>query len=130
MTRTMALMVLIVALGQPAASTGLPDPLAAGWQGQAVCEKLHEDRSHRILRCTFPPGVGHERHYHAPHFGYALSGGRVRMTDADGTREVSFETGSGFASDGTAWHEIINMGETTIVYLLIEPKRPSRHSKH
>ena len=130
MTWTMALMPLLAALGQPAAPAApqLPDPLAAGWQGRAVCEKLHDDQSHRILRCTFPPGVGHERHYHAPHFGYALAGGRVRMTDGTGTREVAFETGSGFASKGTAWHEIVNIGETTIVYLLVEPKPASRHS--
>jgi hypothetical protein len=33
----------------------LPDPLAAGWKGEPVCEKLHEDEPLRILRCSFPP---------------------------------------------------------------------------
>jgi len=99
-----------------------PDPLAAGWQGTPVCERLHEDVAHRILRCTFPPGVGHERHHHPPHFGYALSGGRVRITSVDGVRELDLETGSSFASDGVAWHEVLNIGESTIVYLIVEPK--------
>ena len=100
----------------------LPDPLEAGWNGLPVCERLHEDTDHRILRCTFPPSVGHERHFHKPHFGYAIAGGRVRITDADGTREVNLTTGSSFASDGVAWHEIVNVGETTVIYLIIEPK--------
>ena len=100
----------------------LPDPLAAGWNGSPVCENLHEDAEQRILRCTFPPSVGHERHYHERHFGYALSGGRVRVTDAGGTRDLHLETGSSFTSDGVAWHEVLNVGDTTIVYLIVEPK--------
>ena len=103
------------------ASAELPDPLAAGWRGKPVCEKLHEDEAHRILRCTFPPGVGHERHFHARHFGYAISGGRARITDSNGTREVDLESGSSFASDGVEWHEVLNVGETTIIYLIVEP---------
>lgn len=100
----------------------LPDPLAAGWQGKPVCERLHEDEHHRILRCTFPPGVGHERHYHAPHFGYSLTGGRASITDASGTVEVDMVAGSSSVSEGVEWHEVLNTGENTIVYLLVEPK--------
>ena len=100
----------------------LPDPLEAGWKGTPVCEKLHEDPDHRILRCTFPPAIGHERHYHERNFGYAISGGRMRITDANGTREVDLATGSSFASDGTEWHEVLNVGETTVVYLIVEPR--------
>ena len=106
-----------------AGESALPDPLEAGWQGAPVCEKLHEDTDHRILRCTFPPGVGHERHFHPRHFGYAIAGGRVRITDADGTREISLKTGSSFSSDGVAWHEIENIGDSTIVYLIVEPRQ-------
>jgi mannose-6-phosphate isomerase-like protein (cupin superfamily) len=102
--------------------SALPDPLEAGWKGEKVCEKLHDDDDHRILRCTFPPGVGHERHYHPRHFGYAIAGGRVRITDASGTRELSLETGSSYSSDGVAWHEIENIGDTTVVYLIVEPR--------
>ncbi len=98
----------------------LPDPLAAGWQGEPVCEKLHEDTRQRILRCTFPPGVGHERHYHAPHFGYVLAGGKMRIRDDDGEREVDLSADYSWTSDGVGWHEVLNVGETTSVYLLIE----------
>ena len=110
---------LLLALSQ---HSTMPDPLSAGWRGRPTCEKLREDDALRVLRCTFPPGIGHERHYHARHFGYALSGGRVRITDARGTREVDLVTGSSFASDGIAWHEILNIGPTTIQYLMVEPK--------
>ena len=113
---------MVLAALMLAAPAELPDPLAAGWNGQAVCETLHDDASQRILRCTFPPGVGHERHYHPPHFGYALSGGRVRMTDDRGTRELELQAGSHFTSQGTAWHEILNIGDTTVAYLIVEPK--------
>ena len=119
-----------VALADVTASSGdtgasqspLPDPLEAGWKGDPVCEKLRDDAEHRILRCSFPPGVGHERHFHSRHFGYAIAGGRMQITDASGTREVELETGSYFASDGVAWHEVLNVGESTVVYLIVEPK--------
>ena len=99
----------------------LPDPLAAGWNGAPVCELLHEDSKQRVLRCTFPPGVGHERHFHRPHFGYTIVGGRMRITDASGVREVDAVTGSSFSSDGVAWHEVVNIGDTTSVFLIVEP---------
>ena len=120
--RTGVLVLLACLLASAYAASPLPDPLAAGWQGSPVCEKLHEDASQRVLRCTFPPGVGHERHYHAPHFGYALAGGRMRITSADGTREVELETGSSYVSEGVDWHEVLNVGNTTVVYLIVEPR--------
>lgn len=66
--------------------------------------------------------MGHERHYHEPHFGYALAGGRMRLTSADGTREVELGTGSSYISEGVAWHEVLNVGETTVIYLIVEPR--------
>lgn len=106
------------------APAALPDPLAAGWKGRPVCELLSEDATLRALRCTFAPGEGHERHFHAPHFGYALAGGRMRITDARGTRDVELATGSSFTSPGLAWHEVENIGSTPVAYLILEP-RPS-----
>ena len=111
---------IVILLAQTA--TPLPDPLAGGWNGRPVCETLHDDARQRVLRCTFPPGIGHERHFHLPHFGYALSGGKVRITDAAGTREVDLKTGSSFSSNGVAWHEIVNIGDTLVQYLIVEPR--------
>lgn len=124
-TSSMALLIALASLslaGTGATPPLLPDPLAAGWKGASVCQKLHEDVDQRILRCTFPPSVGHERHFHGRHFGYAISGGRMRVTDADGTRELEIVTGSSFTSNGVAWHEVLNVGDTTVVYLIVEPK--------
>ncbi|GJL96084.1 MAG: hypothetical protein DHS20C05_24890 [Hyphococcus sp.] len=100
----------------------LPDPLAAGWEGEKVCELLQETDEMRALRCTFPPGVGHERHYHAPHFGYILEGSKMRITDAGGSQTRDLNAGASWWSDGTAWHEVLNVGETTGVYIIVEPK--------
>jgi len=113
---------LLAASSANVMASQLPDPLQAGWQGEPVCERLHEDDQQRVLRCTFPPGVGHERHFHSPNFGYAIAGGRMRITDEKGVREVDLPTNSSFNSAGVAWHEVINIGETTVVYLIFESK--------
>jgi len=31
-------------------------------------------------------------------------------------------TGSSFTSPGVEWHEVVNVGDTTVVYLIVEPK--------
>ena len=98
----------------------LPSALEAGWEGERVCELRHQSDTHRVLRCAFPPGVGHERHYHPAHYGYALSGGTMRITDAGGTRTVDLATGADYSSDGTPWHEVVNVGETPVIYLIVE----------
>ncbi len=120
--RPLALAASLTMLGACTAQSTIPDPLEAGWNGAPVCEKLHEDSNHRILRCSFPPDVGHERHFHDRHFGYAIAGGRMEIKDSRGTREVDLAAGSSFASDGVAWHEVINVGDSTTVYLIVEPK--------
>lgn len=100
----------------------LPDTVEAGWKGEKVCELLHEDEMIRAIRCTYPPGVGQERHYHPPYFGYVLQGGTLRTTTASGTREGSGTVGASFQSSGVEWHEMVNVGETTAQYLIIEQK--------
>ncbi len=53
---------------------------------------------------------------------YAIAGGRMRITDEAGTREVDSPTGNSWTSAGVAWHEVVNVGETTAVYLVIETR--------
>ena len=100
----------------------LPDPLQAGWNKKPVCEVMQETESTRVLKCTFAPGVGHERHYHKPHIGYTVAGSRFRMTDTTGTREVQVLTGSSFKNSGVEWHNVLNIGDSTAVFLIIEAK--------
>ena len=108
---------------KPDGLAGMPDPLAAGWQGEAVCEELKDDSTNRILRCTFAPGIGHERHFHEAHFGYVVVGGTMRITDAEGTRDVDLAAHTAWESDGVEWHEVVNVGATTAVFLIIEPAK-------
>lgn len=110
----------------PPRPAGLPDALAAGWKGQKTCENLHEDAHIRVLRCTFAPNVGHERHFHPPIFGYVLSGGRIRSTDAKGVQEFEDKAGEHWTSGPVEWHEGLNIGDTTISYLIVEKKYQSR----
>ncbi|MBC2778216.1 cupin domain-containing protein [Parasphingopyxis marina] len=100
----------------------LPSAFDAGWNGEDVCERLFENAEMRVARCTFPSGIGHERHYHRPHWGYILQGGTMRITDADGTEDVTTESGGNWWSDGVEWHEAVNVGSETSVYLIVEPK--------
>ena len=120
----MAALTATVTLASCATPSGaedmLPSALEAGWKGERVCTLQHQTETHRVLRCTFPPGVGHERHYHPKHYGYALSGGAMQLTSESGTRTATLETGSDYASDGVEWHEVVNVGETTVTYLIVE----------
>ncbi len=112
--------------GHAAPLPPLPGPLEAGWHGNTVCVLLHENARSRALRCTFPPGGGHERHYHAPHWGYIIEGSTMQITSASGTVERELKAGDSWWSDGLAWHEARNIGPTTGVYLIVEPKVPER----
>ena len=120
---------LAAAPAPPPASAPLPDPLGAGWHGHKVCEVLSERPEQRVLRCTFPPGVGHERHYHAPHWGYILAGTTMRITSASGTVVRVLKAGDSWWSDGIDWHEGLNVGQTTGQYLIIEPRNEPRNSR-
>jgi len=102
--------------------SSLPDPLLAGWNNKKVCELVEENENIRVLKCTFKPRVGHEKHFHKAHFGYTLAGSTFKIKDATGIREVSLVSGSHFYSEGTAWHEVLNIGDSTAVFLIIEPK--------
>ena len=112
----------VCALSAWGAPGGLPDPLAAGWNGKPVCERLHEDATQLVMRCTFASGVGQERHSYDAYFGYTLSGGRMRIEDENGVREVDVPTGSSFTSQGVSWHEVLNVGDTSSVFLIVEAK--------
>ncbi len=105
-----------------AVAAPLPSAFDAGWHGEKVCTLLFDNPRMRAARCVFPPGGGHERHFHAAHWGYIVSGGTMRITTASGTVDRVLEAGGSWWSDGIAWHEAINIGTTTAVYVIIEPK--------
>ena len=101
----------------------LPMALCAGWEGERVCEVLQEDAQIRVLRCTFPPGVGHEMHYHPPHLGYVLEGNSVmRITTASGVVDRPVRAGTSFSNDAEIQHAALNVGTETTRYLIVEKK--------
>jgi quercetin dioxygenase-like cupin family protein len=110
----------------PAAPTpdfsNLPHAFDAGWKGEKTCELLYEDEATRIGRCVFPPGVGHEKHYHNPHFGYVLEGGSLLITDNASEREVTTQPNGTWSTKSITVHEAVNIGDTTTSYLIVEPK--------
>ncbi|MEO5577455.1 MAG: cupin domain-containing protein [Sphingomicrobium sp.] len=121
----MAMLAACAARSAPPATADqlLPSAFEAGWKGQKVCEPLFENEQMRAARCTFPPGIGHERHYHPPHWGYIVQGTTMRITTASGTTDRILKAGTNWWSDGIEWHEAINVGATTGVYVIIEPKQ-------
>jgi quercetin dioxygenase-like cupin family protein len=100
----------------------LPHAVDAGWKGQKTCEPMFEDESVRVARCVFPAGVGHEKHYHNPHFGYVLEGGTLRIVDDNGERVVTTEAGGSWSTTTLTVHEALNIGDTTTSYLIVEPR--------
>jgi quercetin dioxygenase-like cupin family protein len=112
--------VLAVPLG--AMAEDVPDALSVEWQGQKPCEKLFEDAQVRISRCTFPPGAMHVCHSHPSYITYALSGGKAQLQDEKGTRQVELSTGSHGDVPPVPWHELTNIGDTTLQFLIIEKK--------
>ena len=105
-----------------AAEPQLPHAFDAGWQGEKTCELLFEDETVRIGRCEFPAGVGHEKHYHNPHFGYVLEGGTRLIRDASGERKTAPTTGGNWSSSERTVHEALNIGDSTTSYLIVEPR--------
>ncbi len=101
----------------------LPMALCAGWQGERTCELLSEDAQIRVLRCTFPPGVGHEMHYHPPHFGYVLEGeSTMRITTPEGVVDRPVRAGTSFENGTETRHAALNVGAQTTRYLIVEKK--------
>lgn len=124
---TATLFVSFSLAAEAADTTGLPEAFDAGWQGQQTCELMYETDEVRVGRCSFPPGVGHEKHYHVPHFGYVLEGGTLRITNERGEDQVvETMTGGTWSTDEITVHNALNIGDTTTSYLIIEPK-PKGH---
>ena len=103
-------------------SEDVPDALSVEWQDKHPCEKLYEDTQIRAIRCTFPPGAVHVRHSHPGYIGYTISGGKAKIEDARGSRDVEPRTGTFNINAPVSWHEFTNTGDTTISYLIVEKK--------
>jgi hypothetical protein len=104
------------------AGAHVPDALSVEWQGKKPCKLLNEDPQIRIMRRTFAPGAKYSRHSHPATFNYVLSGGKVQMQDQNGTRVAERPTGGEIDSSPVPWHEVTNIGDTTLQFLVVEKK--------
>lgn len=46
----------------------------------------------------------------------------MRVTDETGVREIDIGSDKDFISDGIAWHEALNIGNTTVIVLIVESR--------
>jgi quercetin dioxygenase-like cupin family protein len=117
-----AILAAAVAIIPFAARCEEPDALSVEWQGKKPCEKLHEDDQIRILRCTFPPGAKHLRHQHPVDFVYVLSDGKQEVKTEAGTKQGEPIADNFALNAPVSWHEVTNVGDTTIRYVVVEMK--------
>ena len=47
----------------------------------------------------------------------------MRITTEAGTTDRVLKTGTNWWSDGVTWHEAVNVGTETGVYIIVEPKK-------
>ena len=47
----------------------------------------------------------------------------MRVTNEAGVTVRALKPGTSWWSDGIAWHEAVNVGTTTGVYVIVEPKQ-------
>jgi len=97
------------------------------WNGRAKSPVKNFTRTtkYESYVASFPPGAKHLRHQHPASFGYWLSGGKVEALNASGTRQVETVTDAATLSPAIPWHEVTNIGDTTLrylVYLVVEMK--------
>ena len=105
-----------------AQAADVPDALSVEWRGNHPCEKLFEDAQVRVARCTFPPGAMHVCHSHPSYLSYVVSGGQAQVQDEKGVRKVNVVAGALADVPPTPWHELINVGDTTLQFVVVEKK--------
>jgi beta-alanine degradation protein BauB len=105
-----------------AMAADVPNALAVEWAGEKPCEKLFEDDQIRVARCTFAKGAMHLCHSHPSYFSYVLSGGQAQVQDEKGIRKIDVIAGTFTDIPPIQWHELSNIGETTLQYLVVEKK--------
>jgi len=103
------------------APPGAPAQDVAVVNAKTVHVKL--ENSHvRVMEATLQPGDKEAMHSHPPYVIYAITGGKVRNHNADGTTaEATYAPGDTIYRDPlTHWSE--NIGTTTIRLVLVELK--------
>jgi quercetin dioxygenase-like cupin family protein/ketosteroid isomerase-like protein len=112
----------------PAAVSAEPPPPTKGPVDALISapgnfKLLLENDQVRVLEYTLLPGALDHWHTHPPRIGYLLSGGKIRVTESDGSHEDYDEkTGEIYWGGFSPLHDTFNLGTTPYVALLVEVK--------
>ena len=124
----MAAIATLLAASSAVIAAPLPPPAGGGPVDALVSSPgnfkllLETDRV-RVLQYTLPPGARDQWHTHPPRVGHVLSGGKIRVTRADGSHQDHEEkTGDTYWGEFSPLHDTLNVGTTPYVALLVEVK--------
>lgn len=104
----------------PPATTGPVDGLVSS---PGNFKLLLENEHVRVLQYTLLPGALDHWHTHPPRVGRVLSGGKIRVTHADGSHQDHDEkTGDTYWGEYSPLHDTLNISATPYIALLVEVK--------
>ena len=119
---------LALLLGAPSVVVAEPPPATTGPVDGLVSSPgnfklLLENDNVRVLQYTLLPGALDHWHTHPPRVGYVLSGAKILVTEADGTKQDYDEkTGDIYWGQFSPLHDTFNSGTTPYIALLVEVK--------
>jgi len=89
--------------------------------------KVRVDNSHvRVVENVLKPGEQDAQHTHPAGWYYVTEGGRMRVTYADGKVQIwEPKTGESGWMEAEAPHTSVNVGTTTMGFILVEVKSAS-----
>jgi quercetin dioxygenase-like cupin family protein len=76
-----------------------------------------------VLEVTFKPGQGDKKHSHKVHTFYVLQGGKVKITEPDGTSKEMEAPSGATVHAGVVTHQVTNIGDTEVKVILVEHKK-------
>jgi quercetin dioxygenase-like cupin family protein len=112
----------------PAAAMAEPPPATSGpvdglISSPANFKLLLENDQVRVLQYSLPLGARDHWHTHPPRVGHVLSGAKIRVTQADGSRkDYDEKTGDTYWGEFSPLHDTLNIGTTPYIAVLVEVK--------
>lgn len=86
-------------------------------------DALHDNDVVRVMRWTLAPGTSIGRHRHEfPYVVVPITGGRLTFRDERGDNPVDLVVGNATFRAAGIEHEVLNLGEATVVFVETEIK--------
>src|SRR6478672_3198557 len=99
-----------------------PTPCQSSGRATTPVKSCSRNAQVLVARCTFPPGAMHVCHSHPSYLSYVVSGGQAQIQDEKGVRKVNVVAGALADVPPTPWHELTNVGDTTLQFVVVEKK--------